>query len=151
MVVAAAISVPLSLLIAVILACRRCRKRGRGTGAGAGAKSGKNWSVGDILGRSKEGFRPLNTEEGDGMLDEDSDSEVSVQLNIIPFPYKQQSMNLVKVNENQLHYFRLRNFLSQQITPNFHPESYSFIITYPRIFFLICQLKFESCITVDLL
>lgn len=41
----------------------------------SGSKS-KNWNVGDILGRSKEGFKPLNTEEGDGMLDDDSDSEV---------------------------------------------------------------------------
>ena len=43
--------------------------------SGAGGK-GKNWNVGDILGRSKEGFKPLNTDEGEGMLDDDSDSEV---------------------------------------------------------------------------
>ena len=46
--------------------------------AGAGGK-GKQWNVGDILGRSKfskQGFRPLSTDEGDNMLDEDSDSEV---------------------------------------------------------------------------
>ena len=45
---------------------------------GAGGK-GKQWNVGDILGRSKfskQGFRPLSTDEGDNMLDEDSDSEV---------------------------------------------------------------------------
>ena len=42
------------------------------------SKSGKNWSVGDILGRSKEGFKPLNTEDADGLLDDDSDSEVSI-------------------------------------------------------------------------
>ena len=41
---------------------------------GSGGKS-KNWNVGDILGRSKDGFKPLNTEE-EGMLDDDSDSEV---------------------------------------------------------------------------
>ena len=77
-VVAAAISVPLTLLIALCLAVRRCRKRGRGTKAAAASasKSGKNWSVGDILGRSKEGFKPLNTEDADGLLDDDSDSEV---------------------------------------------------------------------------
>ena len=43
---------------------------------GSGGSKSKNWNVGDILGRSKEGFKPLNTEEGDGMLDDDSDSEV---------------------------------------------------------------------------
>ena len=74
--VAAAVSVPLSIIIALCLACRRCRKRGKGTMiSGAGGK-GKNWNVGDILGRSKEGFKPLNTDEGEGMLDDDSDSEV---------------------------------------------------------------------------
>ena len=36
---------------------------------------GKNWNVGDLLGRDKKGFKPLNTEE-EGMLDDDSDSEV---------------------------------------------------------------------------
>ena len=36
----------------------------------------KNWGLGDILGRSKEGFQPLNTDERDGMMGEDSDSEV---------------------------------------------------------------------------
>ena len=80
-VMAAAVSVPLSLLVALCLLIRRCRKRGRGTMA-ASARSGrqgdKNWSVGDILGRSKDGFKPLNTDEGDGMLDEDSESEVGI-------------------------------------------------------------------------
>ena len=46
-------------------------------GASSSSK-GKNWNVGDILGRSKDGFKPLNTEEGDGMLDDDSDSEVLI-------------------------------------------------------------------------
>ena len=79
-VMAAAISVPLTLLIALCLAVRRCRKRGRGTMAAATAsKSGKNWSVGDILGRSKDGFKPLNTEDADGLLDDDSDSEVRIK------------------------------------------------------------------------
>ena len=78
---AAAISVPISILIAVCLACRRCRKRGKGTMMGPSSSSkGKNWNVGDILGRSKEGFKPLNTEEGDGMLDDDSDSEVHFHI-----------------------------------------------------------------------
>ena len=36
----------------------------------------KDWNVGDILGRNKDGFQPVNTEERDGMLDDDSDSEV---------------------------------------------------------------------------
>jgi hypothetical protein len=71
---AAAISLPLSLLLAACLAWRRCRKRGRGQGGG-GAKA-KEWGVGDLLGRSKDGFKPLNTDERDGMLDDDSDSEV---------------------------------------------------------------------------
>ena len=47
--------------------------------SGAGGK-GKNWNVGDILGRSKEGFKPLNTDEGEGMLDDDSDSEVKYNI-----------------------------------------------------------------------
>ncbi len=36
----------------------------------------KNWNVGDILGRSKDGFQPVNTDEREGMLGDDSDSEV---------------------------------------------------------------------------
>jgi len=32
--------------------------------------------VGDILGRSKDGFQPVNTDEREGMLGDDSDSEV---------------------------------------------------------------------------
>lgn len=77
---AAAISVPLSILIAVCLAVRRCRKRGRGHlgGKESGKRGGKdNWGVGKLLkGRDREGFKPLDTEERDGMLDDDSDSEV---------------------------------------------------------------------------
>jgi len=78
---AAAISVPLSILIAVCLAVRRCRKRGRGhhlSGKDGGSRPrGKDWGVGKLLkGRDREGFKPLDTEERDGMLDDDSDSEV---------------------------------------------------------------------------
>ena len=74
---AAAVSIALSLLIAVCMAYRRCRKRGKGTMmSGVGGNSKKHWNVGDILGRSKEGFRPLSTEEGENMMDSDSDSEV---------------------------------------------------------------------------
>jgi hypothetical protein len=78
---AAAISVPLSILIAVCLAVRRCRKRGRGhhlSGKEGGSRPrGKDWGVGKLLkGRDREGFKPLDTEERDGMLDDDSDSEV---------------------------------------------------------------------------
>ena len=76
-VLAAALSIALSLLIAVCMAYRRCRKRGKGTmTSGASGKGKKHWNVGDILGRSKEGFRPLSTDEGENMLDSDSDSEV---------------------------------------------------------------------------
>jgi len=76
-VLAAAISVPLTVIVAVCLACRRCRKRGKGTMVGSTNKSKfKDWNVGDILGRNKDGFQPVNTEERDGMLDDDSDSEV---------------------------------------------------------------------------
>jgi len=74
---AAAVSVPLSILIAVCLAVRRCRKRGRGHLGGKEGKRGKEWGVGKLLqGRDREGFKPLDTEERDGMLDDDSDSEV---------------------------------------------------------------------------
>ena len=77
---AAALSICLSLLLAVCMAYRRCRKQGKGTMmSGAGGK-GKHWNVGDILGRSKfskEGFRPLSTDDRDNMLDDDSDSEVN--------------------------------------------------------------------------
>jgi len=74
--IAAAISVPISILLAICLACRRCKKRGKGTMMGPGSSGkGKNWNVGDLLGRDKKGFKPLNTEE-EGMLDDDSDSEV---------------------------------------------------------------------------
>ena len=73
---AAAISVPLSLLLILCLAVRRWRKRGRGPVPER--KRSKEWSVGDMLGRNRDGFKPLNTEEKDGMLDDDSDSEVEV-------------------------------------------------------------------------
>ena len=76
---AAAVSVPLSILIAVCLAVRRCRKRGRGHLVGGKENGGRkdNWGVGKLLkGRDREGFKPLDTEERDGMLDDDSDSEV---------------------------------------------------------------------------
>jgi len=76
-VLAAAISVPLTVLVAVCLACRRCRKKGKGTMVSNSSKSRfKDWNVGDILGRNKDGFQPVNTDERDGMLDDDSDSEV---------------------------------------------------------------------------
>jgi len=76
-VLAAAISVPLTLLVALCLACRKCRKKGKGTMVNTSNKSRfKDWNVGDILGRNKDGFQPVNTEERDGMLDDDSDSEV---------------------------------------------------------------------------
>ena len=83
-VLAAAISVPLTVIVAVCLACRRCRKRGKGTMVGSTNKSKfKDWNVGDILRRNKDGFQPVNTEERDGMLDDDSDSEVSDNLDIM--------------------------------------------------------------------
>ena len=78
-VLAAAISVPLTLLVALCLACRKCRKKGKGTMVSTSNKSRfKDWNVGDILGRNKDGFQPVNTEERDGMLDDDSDSEVGM-------------------------------------------------------------------------
>ena len=40
----------------------------------------KDWNVGNILGRNKDGFQQVNTDERDGMLDDDSDSEVSFHL-----------------------------------------------------------------------
>ena len=42
-----------------------------------GGSRPKNWGLGDILGRSKDGFQPVNTEERDGLVGDDSDSEVS--------------------------------------------------------------------------
>ena len=36
----------------------------------------KNWAIGDLLGRSKDGFQPVNTDERDGLVGDDSDSEV---------------------------------------------------------------------------
>merc|ERR1719318_312174 len=75
-ILAAAISVPLTVLVALCLACRRCKKRGKGTMVGSTNKSKfKDWNVGDILGRNKDGFQPVNTDERDGMLDDESDSE----------------------------------------------------------------------------
>ena len=44
----------------------------------------KNWNIGDILGRSKDGFQPVNTEERDGLVGDDSDSEVSRQHALAP-------------------------------------------------------------------
>ena len=77
--VAAVVSVCLSLLIALCMACRRWRKRGKGSLLSQAGGKGKNWNVGDILGRSKEGFRPLSTDERENMLEDDSDSEVGSQ------------------------------------------------------------------------
>ena len=103
-VLAAAVSVPLSLLVALCLMIRRCRKRGRGTMA-ASARSGrqgdKNWSVGDILGRSKDGFKPLNTDEGDGMLDEDSESEVG-SITLLA-PYKSAALVSIIIKPQKSH------------------------------------------------
>lgn len=78
-VLAAAISVPLTVLVALCLACRRCKKRGKGTMVASKSKF-KDWNVGNILGRNKDGFQQVNTDERDGMLDDDSDSEVSSHL-----------------------------------------------------------------------
>jgi len=74
MVIATTASLILSLLVICCLAIRKCRKKGKGT---AGSKNrGKQWDTGDILGRNKEGFQPLNTDDRDGDYDCDSDSEV---------------------------------------------------------------------------
>jgi len=75
-VLAAAISVPLTILVALCLACRRCKKKGKGTMTTTSKSKYKDWNVGDILGRNKDGFQPVNTDERDGMLDDDSESEV---------------------------------------------------------------------------
>jgi len=72
---AAVISVPLTILVSCLLAIRKCRKRGKGTMTDGSSRS-KNWGLGDILGRSKDGFQPVNTEERDGLVGDDSDSEV---------------------------------------------------------------------------
>jgi len=71
-IVAAAISVPLTIIVALCLACRKCRKRGKGTMT---ESTKKNWNIGDILGRSKD-YQPVNTDERDGLVGDDSDSEV---------------------------------------------------------------------------
>lgn len=39
----------------------------------------KNWNIGDILGRSKD-YQPVNTDERDGLVGDDSDSEVIFYL-----------------------------------------------------------------------
>lgn len=95
---AAAISVPLSILIAVCLAVRRCRKRGRGHLVGGKESGGRkdNWGVGKLLkGRDREGFKPLDTEERDGMLDDDSDSEVILSFFLLQLALA----NLLQVEE----------------------------------------------------
>jgi len=74
MIIATTASLILSLLVICCIAIRKCRKKGKGT---AGSKSrGKQWDTGDILGRNKDGFQPLNTDDRDGEYDCDSDSEV---------------------------------------------------------------------------
>ena len=104
---AAAISVPLSILIAVCLAVRRCRKRGRGHLVGGKESGGRkdNWGVGKLLkGRDREGFKPLDTEERDGMLDDDSDSEVILSF----FPLQLAFYQI---------YYRSKSFQFQQTMP----------------------------------
>ena len=48
-----------------------------------------------LKGRDREGFKPLDTEERDGMLDDDSDSEVILSF----FPLQLVLANLLQVEE----------------------------------------------------
>ena len=50
-----------------------------------GKRSKKDWGgMGKLLkGRDREGFKPLDTEERDGMLDDDSDSEVTCIFSLL--------------------------------------------------------------------
>ena len=48
-----------------------------------------------LKGRDREGFKPLDTEERDGMLDDDSDSEVVLSF----FPLQLALPNLLQVEE----------------------------------------------------
>ena len=48
-----------------------------------------------LKGRDREGFKPLDTEERDGMLDDDSDSEVILSF----FPLQLALPNLLQVEE----------------------------------------------------
>ena len=101
MLVAAAISVPLSLVVALCLAVRRCRRRGRGPAGREGRPRAKDWGVGGLLGRNKDGFKPLDTEERDGMLEDDSDSEVTlatiIGIHITPSPHNHHAILLAIV------------------------------------------------------
>ena len=74
--------------------------------ARSGRQGDKNWSVGDILGRSKDGFKPLNTDEGDGMLDEDSESEVGIITLLAP--YKSAAMILIIMKPQKSHTLKLQ-------------------------------------------
>ena len=47
----------------------------------------------------KDGFKPLNTDEGDGMLDEDSESEVGIITLLAP--YKSAAMILIIIMKPQ--------------------------------------------------
>ncbi|TRY67348.1 hypothetical protein TCAL_12467 [Tigriopus californicus] len=69
-------SVVLTCLISLCLACRRCRKRGKGTmTAGAKKKGDGKLDLGDLLGRSKEGFQPLKQDDDDEAANLSSDSD----------------------------------------------------------------------------
>lgn len=81
-------SILLTCCLSACLACRRCRKRGKGTmtngtkskrgGGGSSSSSSsrkkdkKNGKLdlGDFLGRSKDGFQRVRTEEDDGDVDD---------------------------------------------------------------------------------
>jgi len=72
-VIIAITSLCFTLLITCCVACSRCRKRGKGKVVKN--KKDKKLDLGDFLGRSKDGFQPLNTEEDADALSSESDME----------------------------------------------------------------------------
>ena len=60
----------------------------------------KNWGLGDILGRSKDGFLPVNTEERDGLVGDDSDSEVEEFSVPALHAWKENSLAMARLTWN---------------------------------------------------
>jgi len=77
-VVIAIVSLSITVLCSVFFACRKFKKRGKGKPLVSAKKKDRNaLDLGDLLGRSKEGFQPLNTDDAE-ILSSDSEDDFNV-------------------------------------------------------------------------
>lgn len=77
-VIIALVSLSITLLCSICVACRKCKKRGKGKPLASTKKKDRNaLDLGDLLGRSKDGFQPLNTDDAE-ILSSDSEDDFNV-------------------------------------------------------------------------